>query len=335
MTVSAKKIDYKGEECVELAVGDYVAYIAPFIGSNVIRLYHSGKDIELLRYDKDAAMEDLKASPEIYGLPTLYLPNRLADGKLKTSDATYQFPVNEPQFNTHLHGFLHKRLYEVCELTTGDDSAMVKTAYTYDEKDEAFTYFPVSFRSEIQITLTPEGLSYTLTMTNLSQVQMPFGICSHTAFPAPFTKGGDGMDVRLYIPIGDKCEIDEERRLATEELLPLDGHDKQYLTGSMIPVHQPLDTEMYFGEVGVKDDAPFYGSIATDIKTGTRICYEVDREYKFFIVWNDWGEKGYFCVEPQTWMVNAPNLSLLPETTGYQELAPGESKTLVQKLYLA
>lgn len=143
------------------------------------------------------------------------------------------------------------------------------------------------------------------------------------------------MDVRLYIPIGDRCEIDEERRLATEELLSLNDHDKQYLTGSMIPVFQPLDTEMYFGEMGVKDDAPYYGSIATDIKTGTRICYEVDREYKFFVVWNDWGEKGYFCVEPQTWMVNAPNLSLLPETTGYCELVPGESKTLTQKLYLA
>ena len=333
MATTSQKINLKGEEVVELVAGGYQAYVAPFLGSNIIRLYNTEKDIELLRYEEDLSMEDLKNQAETHGLPTLYLPNRLADGILKTSDATYQFPINEPAFNTHLHGFLHKRPYEVVEMSAGEDYAMVKTAYTYDEKDEAFSYFPVSFRSEIYVRLDASGLSYKLTMTNLSEVQMPFGVCSHTAFFAPFTKGGDGMDVRLYIPIGDRCEIND-RYLATEELLPLDDHDKQYLSGSLIPVHQPIDTEMYFGEVGEKDGKPYYGAIATDTKTGTRICYEADRAYKFFIVWNEWGEKGYFCVEPQTWMVNAPNLSLFDETTGYQELAPGESKTLTQRLYL-
>ncbi len=334
MTVSAKKFDYKGEECIELIAGDYQAYVAPFIGSNIIRLYNAEKDIELLRFKDDITLEELKGACTTYGLPTLYLPNRLAGGILKTSDATYTFPVNEPQFNTYLHGFLHTRPYEIAEISTGEDYAMAKTVYTFDENDEAFAHFPVSFRAEIQVKLTASGLSYKFTMTNLSQVQMPFGVCSHTAFFAPFTKEGDGMDVRLYLPIGDRCEIDKNY-LSTEELLPLNDHDRQYLSGSLIPVHQPIDTEMYFGKPGIKDEKPYYGAIATDVKTGARICYEVDQEYKFFIVWNEWGEKGYFCVEPQTWMVNAPNLSLLPESTGYQELAPGESKSLTQKLYLA
>lgn len=333
MSTSAQKINLKGEEAVELTAGGYQAVVAPFLGSNIIRLYHTEKDIDILRYDEELSMEDLKNSAETHGLPTLYLPNRLAGGILKTSDATYRFPINEPTFNTHLHGFLHKRPYSVSELTAGDDYAMVKTEYVYDEKDEAFSYYPVSFKSEILIKLTEEGLSYQLTMTNLSSVQMPFGVCSHTAFLAPFIKGGDGMDLRLYMPIGEKCEISEQY-LATEELLPLDDHDKQYLSGSLIPVHQPIDTEMYFGETGEKDGRPYYGTITTDIKTGIRICYEVDPAYKFFIVWNEWGEKGYFCIEPQTWMINAPNLSLLDETTGYQELAPGESKSLTQKLYI-
>lgn len=333
MNTSAQKINYKGEEAVELIAGGYQAYVAPFLGSNIIRLYHMDKDIEILRYEDDIEIEDLKNSAETHGLPTLYLPNRLADGVLKTSDATYQFPINEEAFHTHLHGFLHKRPYRVIELEAGGDFATVTTEYIYDEKDPAFCYYPVSFKSQIWVRLDANGLSYKLTMTNLSEVQMPFGVCSHTAFFAPFTKDGDGMDVRLYMPIGDKCEIDD-KYLATEELLPLNDHDKQYLSGSLIPVHQPIDTEMYFGAVGEKDGRPYYGAIATDTETGTRICYEVDREYKFFIVWNEWGEKGYFCVEPQTWMVNAPNLSLLPDSTGYQELAPGESKSLTQRVYI-
>lgn len=48
-------------------------------------------DIEIFRYDESLSVEDLKKSPEVYGLPTLYLPNRLANGVLKVSDATYHF----------------------------------------------------------------------------------------------------------------------------------------------------------------------------------------------------------------------------------------------------
>ena len=34
-----------------------------------------------------------------------------------------------------------------------------------------------------------------------------------------------------------------------------------------------------------------------------------------------------------TWMIDAPNLPLAPEDTGYAELAPGESKTVTQHFY--
>ncbi len=333
MKVQARKINYKGEECVELTAGGYQALIAPFLGSNVIRLYHEEKDVDILRYEDDITIDELKNSAEIHGLPTLYLPNRLAGGILKTSDAQYQFPINEPNFNTHLHGFLHKCSYNVSDMGEGADFSYVKTEYIYDENHEWFSFYPVSFKSELTLKLSNKGLEYKLTMTNLSDVQMPFGVCSHTAFNAPFTKGGDGMDVHLYVPIGDRCEIDDNY-LATEDFLPLDDHDKQYLTGSLIPVHQEIDTEMYFGTMGEKNGQPFYGAIATDTKTGDCICYEVDENYKFFIMWNEGGEKDYFCVEPQTWMVNAPNLSLLPETTGYKELAPGEYASLTQRIYL-
>lgn len=334
MKVQAKKINYKGEECIELTAGGYQALVAPFLGSNIIRLYHIEKDIDILRYEEDITMDELKSSAETHGLPTLYLPNRLAGGILKTSDAQYQFPINEPAFNTHLHGFLHKRAYQVVDMGESADFAYVKTEYIYDDKDECYSFYPVSFKAEMTIKLSDKGLEYKFTMTNLSNVQMPFGVCSHTAFFAPFTKGGDGMNVHLYVPIGDRCEIDD-KYMATEELLPLDDHDRQYLTGSLIPVHQPIDTEMYFGVMGEKDGQPFYGAVATDTVTGDSICYEVDEAYKFFIMWNEWGEKGYFCVEPQTWMVNAPNLSLLPETTGYKELAPSEYASLTQRVYLS
>ena len=44
--------------------------------------------------------------PEIWGLPTLYLPNRFDGGVLRTSDGEYRLPINEERFGNHLHGFL-------------------------------------------------------------------------------------------------------------------------------------------------------------------------------------------------------------------------------------
>jgi aldose 1-epimerase len=81
------------------------------------------------------------------------------------------------------------------------------------------------------------------------------------------------------------------------------------------------------------DGKPFYGVVMTDLETGNRVCYEVDETFKFFIMWNDRGTKDYFCPEPMSWMINAPNLNLPAEETGYIELAPGESKTVTERIY--
>ncbi|MFR6497154.1 MAG: hypothetical protein ACLUOF_12780 [Ruminococcus sp.] len=110
MKNTATKINWKGMECIQLCAGGYTALIAPGIGSNVLRLHDDAHGVEFFRWDENNTPEDIKQSAEVWGLPTLYLPNRFADGVLKTSDATYQLPVNEAApFHNHIHGFLHKR----------------------------------------------------------------------------------------------------------------------------------------------------------------------------------------------------------------------------------
>ena len=108
MSFSAKNYDFKGETCIELIAGDFRALIAPFNGSNVMKLENTALDIDILRNDLSLSPAELIAAAEVYGMPTLYLPNRLSHGNLKTSDAMYHFPCNDPLGN-HLHGFLHKR----------------------------------------------------------------------------------------------------------------------------------------------------------------------------------------------------------------------------------
>lgn len=329
---TAQQIEYKGEPCIELKAGGYLALIAPGIGSNVIRLRDETNDIEIFRFHPETTIEEIKQSPEVYGLPSLYLPNRLNGGRLKTTDALYELPMNEAALGNFIHGFLHKRPYSVVTVEADEQKAIAKTEYLYDESDEYFQYLPIKFKAEFTFTLSENGLDYEFTMTNLSDRQMPYGVCTHTTIMGPFTSDGKGEDMRLYVPIGEKWQLNE-RCLPTGVFMPLDNHDKQYLTGSMVPVKQIINNDVYYAETGDMDDKPFYGIVATDIATGKEIRYEVCQDYKFWIIWNDWGEKGYFCPEPMSWIIDAPNLPLAPEDTGYTELAPGESKTVTQHFY--
>lgn len=332
MEATAKKINYGGETCLELRAGNYLAMIAPGIGSNVLRLRDEANDIEIFRFNPDTSMEEIRQAPEVYGLPSLYLPNRLRDGRLKTSDGLYTLPVNEASLGNHIHGFLHKRPFSVTDLSASEGKAVARTEYLYDETDEFFQYLPVSFRSEFTFTLSAEGLHYSFTMTNLSSVQMPYGVCTHTTMMGPFTSNGKGENMRLYVPIGEKWQLNN-RCLPTSVFMPLDNHDKQYLTGSMVPVQQIINNDVYYAEMGDMDGKPFYGISALDIESGKEIRNEVCEDYKFWVIWNDWGDKGYFCPEPMTWIIDAPNLPLEPGDTGYLELAPGESKTVTQRFY--
>ena len=331
MNCSAEIKDYKGKSIIELVSGKYKAWIAPFCGSNVMRLQDTEANIEVFRFDEKLSPEELVERAEIYGMPTLYLPNRLSNGLLKVSDCSYHFPINDALGN-HIHGFLHKRAHNIVSAEADGAKAIAKTEYIYDENDEFFDTFPVSFKAEFTFTLSEEGLDYAFTMTNISDCQLPYGVCNHTTINGPFVKGSKGLDVRLYLPVGEKWELDSHC-IPTGEFLPMTNHERQYLTGSQIPVEHEIDNDVFFAETGEFMDKPFYGAIVEDARTGNKIVYEVSEDYKFWIVWNDHGDKGYFCPEPSTWIIDAPNLPIPPEETGYAELAPGESKTITSRIY--
>lgn len=331
MSISAEIKDFCGKQTVELTCGKYTATIAAFNGSNIQRMQDTENKIDFFRNNPDFTADDYKKNAEVYGFPTLYLPNRLAGGVLKVSDYTYQFPCNDPLGN-HLHGFLHLREHSIVAAETTDTAAIAKTEYIYDEKDPFFSTFPVSFKAEYTFSLSDEGMAYSFTMTNLSDRQLPYGVCNHTAMKGPFIEGGKPEDVRLYVPIGDKVELNKQC-IPTCDFKPQNNYDKLYLSGSTIPVGQDIDNDMYFMEEGSADGKPFYGVIATDTATNKQIRYEVCKDFKFWIIWNDHGDKGYFCPEPMSWIIDAPNLPLSQSESGYMELAPGESKTVTEKIY--
>lgn len=333
MKNTTQLMNWNGMPCVKMSAGGYEALVAYEIGCNVIRLRSNTKEMEFFRWNPDNSAETIKQSAEVWGLPTLYLPNRFADGKLKTSDAVYQLPVNEKApYNNHIHGFLHKRTFEIVEHNADSNCAWVKARYVYDENDEFFQYLPIKFIAEYTFTLSAHGLEQDICFTNVSNKMLPMSLASHTTINAPFVDGAQESDIRLTVPAGKKCELNE-RCLPTEKLKSLTMWDLEYKNGTKCPVLQIVDNDMYFGEYTDLDGEKFHGVIAEDIASGKKLCYEVSEEYKFWIIWNDRGFNHYFCPEPMTAMIDAPNLSLPADITGYTEVRPGETFKAHQRFF--
>lgn len=331
---STQILNFNGTSCVRLTAGGYEALVAYEIGSNVIRLRDNTNGIEFFRFNADNPADVIKQSPEVWGLPTLYLPNRFADGVLRTSDAVYQLPVNEkaPYYN-HIHGFIHKRVHEVVEHNADSNCAWLKTRYVYDENDEFFKYLPVRFVAEYTFTLSVHGLEVDIKFVNTSgEKVLPMSLASHTAINSPFVDGAKEGNIRLTVPVVKRCELNE-RCLPTERLKPLTMHDFEYRTGNKCPVLQVVDNEMFTTDYTLLDHEQFHGVIAEDTESGKKICYEVSEEYGFWIIWNDRGFNHYFCPEPMTAMIDAPNLSLPADVTGYREVKPGESFSTHQRFF--
>lgn len=325
--------NFKGIKCVKLQTEKYVAIISPEMGCNVLRLFDKTNDIEVFRYSEDCSISDISQVIELWGLPTLYLPNRFDNGVLKTSDGIYQFPINETDLNNFIHGWIQRRVHKVDTAYVEDNKAVLNTSYTFNKDDEMYEYFPVDFAIKYTFKLSDEnGLEQTITLVNLSDKKLPVSICTHTSINAPMTLNGNEDTMRLSVPILEKCELDN-RCLPTEKLLQLDDWDMEYNDGVKLPILQDISNDMYTAGMNKLNNDDFYGIIVTDIATGHKICNEISKEFKFWNIWNHNGDKGYFCPEPMTAMINAPNLSLPHDVTGYTELSKNQEYSCWQRFF--
>jgi aldose 1-epimerase len=336
-TVNVKLSEFKGIPSVELSTANAFAIVVPSIGSNVVKFRDNERKIEVFRPTDDVDVKDIKAKPYLWGVQSLYLANRFRDGVLRTSDAVYQLPINEPAMNNFIHGFIHDRAHEIKSygIIKETNRAYVETEYVYDKKDEFYQYLPIDFIFNVRIELGDRKgsprLKQTIKITNISPKKLPISIATHTAIAAPFVDGSKGEDVRLTIPIGEKLQLDESRWLPCGmPNLPLDTYDKQYATGKCCPVLRDINNNMY---KYAKPEVDVNRIIVNDLSTGHKIINSVGNEYKFTIIWNDGGFKGYFCPEPMTGQIDAPNLDMPSSESGYKEIGPSEEFSVSQWFY--
>ena len=217
--MTSERIQWSTESAIVLRNREYEAVIIPDAGANCISLVHLPSGDQLLRVPENG--RELREGSNVFGLPLLFPPNRVRDGRFLFHGREYRFPINEPERNNHIHGFLHRTPF-----AWAGEGTFVYSA----DADHPYLSFPYPFTVERRYTLSAQGLCCTVRIVNGSGQPMPcgLGILEHSRLLDALRAGSldpdrepisallecvPGSEVSLRKPQGVwKCRMDKSFR---------------------------------------------------------------------------------------------------------------------------
>lgn len=326
-----QRIDWNSLSAVEFSKGDYTALLIPEVGANLVRLANTRLGVEILRTPKADEVETFKSRPQIFGLPLLFPPNRIADGRYSVGDRVYQYPITIEKENNYHHGIIKSQPFVVSKAYETDEEVVVECRYYSNVANDAiFRDFPHEFKCKVVYKLSAKGLKQEVVFSNRSNEAMPVGIGFHTPMLIPFA-GGAAEDYRMRVAIGKQCEL-SNRNLPTGKQIPLNEQFAKFRTeGLQVTQCEAIEAGFTAQPIDV-DGKDFLGAVVENVKTGVRTFYEVDAQTIYWTIWNNGGKEPYCCPEPQSWITNAPNAENR-EAAGFRLVAAGDKFKMKFKLY--
>ena len=331
--MNIEKILWQGVDAVLLETNVYEAIIVQSVGANLVKLYNKEKKLDILRTPTSEEMETFLSRPQIFGVPLLFPPNRIEDGKYSFAGKNYEFPITIPAQNNYHHGIIKSQAFTVSSTRFSADAVEVELSFFSNRINNAiFANFPHDFVCKIRIILTDNELTHIASISNAGTEPMPLGVGFHTPIRLPFSANTEKSDYKLRLSVGKRWEL-SDRSLPTEKLLDLSAEESLLRTEGMTVSGKPI-------EIALTDEAitvigkPYHGAILTDTKNNISVYYEVDKEFKHWTLWNNGGEVDWVCPEPQTWAINAPNLNLPREITGLQGISAGKTWSGTTRFYV-
>ncbi|MDB5085793.1 MAG: aldose epimerase, partial [Bacilli bacterium] len=223
MTAQVQEITFLGEAAIQASNDYFEAVVVPGWGSAMISLVFKEKQLELLRVPKSA--EDYLIKPALYGTPILFPPNRISEGRFSFGERNYQFAVNEPAKNNHIHGFVYREKWELVRTEVTGERVVVETEFDSSKFPEVMKQFPHNFVIRMTYTLDGGAVHKDATIINKSSESFPWGIGYHTTFRFPF-RPGDALDKCKFSLTTDKKWLLNERNLPTGELIEIQDLEK-------------------------------------------------------------------------------------------------------------
>ncbi|MBQ2686768.1 MAG: aldose 1-epimerase [Clostridia bacterium] len=293
----------------EIKSKKYSATVDLSHGATLTSLKHLDKGINILR----ERGESIPDNPYLYGMPILFPVNRISGGKFTFEGRDYVFPINEPSTGCHLHGYIHALPFKLDE--KGDSYL---SAEFFSSDSDMYSLFPNSFKMSVTYRLDDCGLTLTVSISNLSDTNMPIMLGHHTTFSTELAGGEPLVFAEVdnyyerndnYLPIACHTEKDETTLALRGSSLLIDG--------STLSRHYR---------------ASGCTMALISKKRGLKIVYESDPIYRFRLIYSN--SPDYVCLEPQTCLVDAPNANISYEESGFHYIAPQETKDYTSKIYL-
>jgi len=328
-----EKIDWHGIDAVLLETNVYEAIIVPSVGANLIRLFNKEKQIDILRSPEAGEVDTFVSRPQIFGVPLLFPPNRIEDGKYNFAGKKYEFPITIPAQNNYHHGILKSQPFTITRTRYSSDAVEIEASFYSNSINNAiYANFPHDFVCRIRFILTDQELTHIVSFSNLGVEPMPVGVGFHTPLRLPFSKNTEKSDYTLQLSAGKRWEL-SERSLPTGQLLDLSDEEALLRTEGMTVTGKPIEIALT-NESILENGKPYNGAILTNNKDNVSVYYEVDNQFKHWTLWNNGGEVDWVCPEPQTWAINAPNLNLPADITGMQSVKGGKSWSGTTRFYV-
>lgn len=285
--------------------------LCPSIGNNGYRLYDKIAEREVLRVPESPSV--LAASPVHYGTPVLTPPNRIKDGYFKVGQQEYQLERNEKN-NTgnHIHGFSVGRPWKVTGASKEGDKLTITSEFSTADFPELLKQYPHEILMEMTYELSGSSLLQKVVVRNDSSLPAPFGFGLHTWF----LLDNQPEKWQLKLPVSSSWELGPELT-PTGNLLPL-GELAELPQG--IDLHdRNLDDVFQIGE---------HTPLAVLSRDDYEIRYVPSSEFKQWVIYTQGVTDNLICLEPYTWVTNAPNLDLDPNITGFRTIEPGKKLEL-------
>lgn len=304
-----KQIDWQGTPAYTIENDHLIVSICPAIGNNVYSIWDKTLKREMLRVP--AAPAEMAEQPVQYGTPILMPPNRISEGRFQFNGQPYQFDINHPTGN-HIHGLLKSQPWTVAASGERDGKLFFTSTFTLADDADIQRQYPHALELEVTYVLEGTRLSHKLKASNKGTAAAPFGYGLHTWF----LLDGEPENWKLLLPVSSIWELNE-KTVPTGNLLPLGAYES--LHQGLALKGQDLDTVFQIG------DNPALAVLSRD---NVDIRYSGSDLFKQWVIYTKGEAHDFICLEPYTWVTNAPNIDLPADVTGLRAVEPGATLEL-------
>jgi len=283
--------------------------LLPRLGNNIISIRDMVQNRDVVRSPEEGELAFYLQKPYHFGVPLLVPPGRIHRGSFEYAGVPYQFVQNTAHDN-HIHGLHRTQAWCVSDIEEDEDGCAITTEFLTSSDEDCMAQYPIPLKLEMTFRLQNAVLSQKLKVTNLGSSPAPFGMGYHTWF----LLDGKPAEWTLQIPVSGEYALNEEQ-LPTGAIEP---------PGEWAALNEGMNMEGRNWD-NILKATPGQPAIAHLIRQdGYQIKYSTDEAYfKHWVLFTKGESDQFLCIEPYTWLSDAPNLPLPAEETGLIRLEPG------------